>query len=422
MKTAYFFLLFFNLITSHLFSQQLPNKITEWVNNSLIPIKYVTAENGFEDIKPLDTLIGNARIVELGECTHGSSEIFSMKHRMLEYLVKEKGFTVFSMEANMPEAYALNKYILHGEGDPKELIRNMYFWTWYTQEVLDMVEWMKKYNDTSKVKLMFAGFDMQFPGVPAKIVRDYATLYLPSLLTSINNYDTLYLQNHTLKDFKKSIAKQLQQYANIIIDGFNSLDKSKKDTSFIWALQNAKILLQYAVMAENVKTIGEKRDEAMAENVQWISDQNPDAKMVIWAHNEHIRKATRWIKPMGYYLNEKFGTQMITIGFSTEEGTYTAVKRENEKALLQSGNKLLPSTEDDIEYYFKAAKADNFIVDFRKSEQEASNDWISKKIMMRSIGARVMDKYQFLNIHLDHDFDMIIFLKKTTSSKCFRIL
>jgi erythromycin esterase len=420
--------LFFNLsVTADLFSQQYAeNNITQWVNNNLVPLKYVTAENGFDDLLPLDSRIGNARIVSLGECTHGSSEIFSMKHRLLEFLVIKKGFTIFSIEANMPEAYALNNYILKGEGDPKKLIEGMYFWTWYTQEVLDMVKWMKKYNDTAAKKLLFTGFDMQFPSVPINIVRNYSSRHMPSLLSVINKYDTLFLQTQYLKKNKTSVANRLQKYAQIIIDNLSELKESKKDAELVWTLQNAKILLQYPEMktrqVQRNYTTGNKRDEAMAENVQWILDQDPGAKMIIWAHNEHIRKAKKFGIPMGFYLDKKYGPEMVTIGFSTEEGTYTAVKRVKDSALLRAGYKLLPSTIKDIEYYFKDAKADNFIVDFRDAKSDPENTWISKPILMRSLGAGANDKWQFMETNLNNDFDMIIFLKKTTSSKCFRVL
>ncbi len=59
-----------------------------------------------------------------------------MKHRLLEYLAANQGLTVFSIEANLPEAYRLNDYVLNGNGDPRALLRGMYFWTWNTQEVL----------------------------------------------------------------------------------------------------------------------------------------------------------------------------------------------------------------------------------------------------------------------------------------------
>ena len=78
-------------------------------------------------MQPLKKIVGDARVVSLGEATHGSREFFQFKHRMLEFLATEKGFTIFSIEANMPEAYRLNDYVLNGKGDPAALIKGMYF-------------------------------------------------------------------------------------------------------------------------------------------------------------------------------------------------------------------------------------------------------------------------------------------------------
>lgn len=417
MKVIYLLFAFLTIYSPNLQSQE----INKWLDKNIIPIKYVTAENGLEDLDPLDRLIGDARIVELGECTHGSSEIFSMKHRMLEYLVKEKGFTIFSIEANMPEAYALNEYIIDGRGDPKKLLAGMYFWTWNTQEVLNMIEWMKKYNKTSQKKIMFTGFDMQIPIVAIKVVRNYITIHQPQLLYAINNYDSLYLENAKKNNYKISKVPKLIPFAQNIIKGLEQLNSLQRDTSssYLWALQNSTILLQFANMMNGKVT----RDESMAVNVKWILEQNPNAKMVIWAHNNHVQKNWKFGKPMGYYLDKEFGNKMATIGFSTEEGTYTAVNRVDGKyTRIDSGNILLPSTVKDIEYYFKDVKADNFIVDLRMAKKdEQSDNWVSEIMRMRDIGARVMDKYQFSDVHLNNDFDMIIFLKRTSSSNCFSI-
>jgi hypothetical protein len=75
--------------------------------------KLATAEagNGFEDLKAFGDAVGDARIVALGEATHGTREFFQMKHRLLEYLVREKGFTVLAREQNWPDALALDRYI-----------------------------------------------------------------------------------------------------------------------------------------------------------------------------------------------------------------------------------------------------------------------------------------------------------------------
>ena len=144
-----------------------------WLKANAIRLSTVEAGHGFADMQPLKKIVGDARIVSLGEATHGSREFFQLKHRMLEFLATEKGFTVFSIEANMPEAYRLNDYVLNGKGDPAQLIQGMYFWTWSTEEVLDMVRWMREFNKSGKGRLQFTGFDMQTPDVAAGIVSDF---------------------------------------------------------------------------------------------------------------------------------------------------------------------------------------------------------------------------------------------------------
>ena len=88
----------------------------DWIAANAVRLKTPEAGNGFADMQPLKKIIGNARIVSLGEATHGTREFFQLKHRMLEFLASEMGFTIFSIEANMPEAYRLNDYVLNGEG------------------------------------------------------------------------------------------------------------------------------------------------------------------------------------------------------------------------------------------------------------------------------------------------------------------
>jgi erythromycin esterase len=63
---------------------------------------------------------------------------------MLEFLVERMGFTVFGIEANWPESLAINDYVLNGNGDPAEALAGLYFWTWNTKEVLDMIQWMRR--------------------------------------------------------------------------------------------------------------------------------------------------------------------------------------------------------------------------------------------------------------------------------------
>jgi erythromycin esterase-like protein len=147
--------------------------VRDWIVKSAVRLETPEARHGFADMAGIRKIVGNARIVSLGEATHGTREFFQLKHRMLEYLATEMGFTIFSIEANMPEAYRLNDYVLRGEGDPAQLLRGMYFWTWNTEEVLDMIKWMREFNQSGKGRVEFTGFDMQTPNVAAEIAAKF---------------------------------------------------------------------------------------------------------------------------------------------------------------------------------------------------------------------------------------------------------
>ena len=96
-----------------------PDEVVAWIRANAIPLESARAESGFEDMHGLRALVGQARVVALGEATHGTREFFQLKHRILEYLVEEMDFRVFAIEANWPECLAINDYVLFGEGDSR---------------------------------------------------------------------------------------------------------------------------------------------------------------------------------------------------------------------------------------------------------------------------------------------------------------
>ena len=238
-------------------------------------------------------MIGNARIVSLGEDTHGTREFFQMKHRLTEFLASEMGFTLFAIEANMPEAYKMNDYVLTGKGDPRELLKGMYFWTWNTQEVLDMVEWMRAFNQSGRGRIQFPGFDMQEPKVAAGIVNafvvkaepDYSREAGQNLAQVQTAVDALHHggrnngQLGPVADAARSVYEHLAGRRDAYLARFPREDVD-------WAIQNARVVLQ----SVQYFTGPAYRDESMATNIEWILDQNPGEKIVLWAHNLHVGK------------------------------------------------------------------------------------------------------------------------------------
>lgn len=145
----------------------------QWLAAHAKPLRTVEPTGDHSDLDFLHDWIGKARIVALGEATHGTREFFQLKHRIFRHLVEREGFTAIAFEAGLPEAMDIDRYIQTGEGDPRSLLAQLY-WTWNTQEVLDLIKWMRTYNADSRHarKIHFYGFDPR--GVPDARDREMA--------------------------------------------------------------------------------------------------------------------------------------------------------------------------------------------------------------------------------------------------------
>src|SRR5438093_4094653 len=132
----------------------------EWLRKSAPPCTTCEPGGTDRDLAPLRAIVGDARIVALGEVSSGTHEFFQMKRRIIEYLATHMGFTLFAIEANMPEAYRVNEYILTGRGDSKALLASISQWG-KTQEFQDFIEWMREFNRTGRGRIQFLGFDMR---------------------------------------------------------------------------------------------------------------------------------------------------------------------------------------------------------------------------------------------------------------------
>ena len=518
----------------------------QWLRQHAISIQTVEAGHGFADLQPLKSVVGDARIVELGEATHGTREFFQLKHRMIEFLSSEKGFTIFSIEANMPEAYRLNDFVLNGTGDPKQLLKGMYFWTWNTEEVLDMILWMREFNKSGKGRIEFTGFDMQTPNVSMEIVRKFmisrdrpyydatlnplyddvwhinggaqpgfgfavATLPLqaaagkhvsfigyiksedisqgfaglwmradgaqgakplafdnmkdrgvtgttpwkryeisldiPANATNIvfgalHNgsgtawFDSLRIEidgvpytdsaaidldfelktplgfyaggqgyefaidsavaqsgKQSLRSKQLAIAPHDKELDTARLRGCNAvveyleanrahyLEGGSTPREIDWIIQNARLVLEYAQLKTGLKT----RDESMADNVKWIANENPGAKLVIWAHNGHISNiGYPGTASMGSHLRKIFGSQLINFGFAFNQGSFQAVDQGNTPLIFTVG----PAPADCLDRSFAAVGLPVFAVDLRQLPKEGPvAKWFSKPHPSRSIGA-----------------------------------
>lgn len=275
------------------------------------------------DLSTVDEIIGDATVIGLGEGTHGSHEFFQMKQRLIQYLIKEKGFSLFSIEAPMPQAAMLNAYLLRGEGNPRELIKGMLCWAWSTEEMLDLLKWMREYNQSAPNKVIFTGFDFQSPP------KTYTANLIKLLQRAGRAKDIKLIETLSLNADKKPLSKELLQQVDrlsqeLLIDQAQ-LHQILEPEAYEDLFQYLRLIKQYLSYHYYSSSEYEAlRDQFMSENILWLQQQHPNAKIIIWAHNFHIFHPDK-SQNMGKLLKEKLGDHYRAIGFVTYEGSYRAL-------------------------------------------------------------------------------------------------
>ena len=312
------------------------------------------------------------------------------------------------MEANMPESYKLNDYTVRGEEDPKKLIAGMYFWTWQTDEVLNMVEWMRRFNQP-KQRIAFTGFDMQF----------YAGA-VNELLNAFKENKEIKDKIDILKNHLDAVRGNAQKNRGMIVvndsakkeinDMISFLKNSVEISSFKttekgWLQQNIVIIQQYLAM-NNYSW----RDECMADNFMWIKEQNPQSKFVIWAHNAHIMETNQM---QGDHLAQKLKDDYVTFGFSFYDGSYTAVGKKG--LTSYDAVKAYPGT---LEYLLEQLQEPMFILDLKKAKSDKHKDiaWLLGQFEYRRTGAGGGNPIEFSEGKISEDFDYLIFIRTSSPS------
>ena len=148
-----------------------------------------------------------------------------------------------------------------------------------------------------------------------------------------------------------------------------------------WVIQNARIVLQFALMQSGEQS----RDQSMAQNVEWIADHNPGAKIVLWAANGHVRYAKfPEFTPMGRYLRQRFGREMVSFGFSFGEGSFRAV----ETGTVPREFTVAPLPKGSLDRTLASAGIPLFALDLRQLPKDgAVARWFAKPHEMWNIGA-----------------------------------
>jgi erythromycin esterase len=411
------------------------------LKENAIPVKAVEAGNGFQDLQPLKQVFKDVRYVGLGEETHGTREFFQFKHRMLEFLVKEMGFRVFAIEASYSACENINDYIMGKNDDGTKALDSQGFWTWNTEEVRAMIDWLRTYNAsvTADKKVKFLGFDIQHnePG-QAKLLP-YLKRVAPERVADTESFfkvdfapfvDAVLSKGDKAKDELAKLNELKNQYNELFV--FLELNAAllSAKSSQIEAEQMreyARVMVQYLDSYSRVDRSGSAaRDLFMADNFRRLVGREPvGTRFVLWAHNFHISTtdSNGMYPTFGSYLRRFYSNDYYALGFSFNQGSFQSRdlrEKEPSQRLLRSFT-VTTAPVDSVDWYLAQTGVKSFVVDFRSARKSAElATWTTSPHLMRSIGSGYSpsaERATFGPTTVGKEYDGLFFIDATTRAR-----
>jgi erythromycin esterase len=363
----------------------------------IVPIKSLEPNSATKDLMPLRNIIGNSNIVALGENSHGSSSIYKLKLQMVKYMVENEGFSIFALESPTVEADKINEYVVFGKGTIEDVIKDLVYPSWQTQEMLDIIQWMKSHNQSAKKKIEFRGFDMQNGLSALKAVEDFAKINDPTLTASLLELDKLY--SETTKDDQK--WKLIVQKSDEINFYLTSKKYSGADPNYFERIKHYMNIFLQSLSSNYKSEKAKTRDEYMAQNIDWlVKNSETNTKIILSADNTHVTKASG---KMGSFLKDWYGDKYLVFGFTYSKGSYSAYGPEKHYEVH-------PSFVGTYEYYFSKSKFKNYFLDIKNI---TDIDILNQPAGFRSIGSRPQETTQFTEINLKNHFDAIAYIENS---------
>src|SRR5271168_2530088 len=322
----------------------------------------VDAPGGVPPRELLSELIGDARIVLIGESSHGTHEFYEARAEITKWLIEEKGFCAVTAEADWPDAYRVNRYV-HGLGTDKsadEALRGFErfpAWMWRNTVVRDFVDWLRArnrhYESNGQRQAGFYGLDLYSLHRSMHEVIAYLDRVDPKAAARARARYACF--DHTSADdgqaygfsaaFGAGPSCEGQAIQQLVDIQRNALAYARSDgllaeDELFYAQQNAQTVrnaeIYYRAMFSGRVTSWNLRDKHMAQTLEALLahlDRHydvPSARIVVWAHNSHVgdARATEVSADgqltLGQLVRQQYGEESRLIGFSTYGGTVTA--------------------------------------------------------------------------------------------------
>jgi protein-L-isoaspartate(D-aspartate) O-methyltransferase len=348
-----------------------------------------------------------ARVVLLGEATHGTSEFYRARAAITRRLIEAHGFNIVAVEADWPDAASLDRYVRHRPAPPhaEPPFRRFPTWMWRNADVEAFVEWLRGWNlqQPQTARAGFYGLDLYNLTASIRIVIDYLERVDPqAAAVARRRYGCL---TPWAKDPQAYGAMALTAGYGICEEAVVGMLKDMLNKQLQYAAEDPESFLDAAANARLVKNAEayyraifygaaeswNLRDTHMFETLGMLLDaRGPGAKAVVWAHNSHIGDASktemgvvREELNIGQLCRERFGRDAALIGFGTHTG---AVACASDWEGPMEIKRILPSRADSYEGLAHDSGVARFLLDLREGVHEPLRARLADSRLERFIG------------------------------------
>ncbi len=435
------------------------SSLEEYVRSHAVEMATLDPEAPLDDLEPLRDLIGDARVVAIGENTHHVREFFTLRHRLCRFLVERCGFTHFAPEAPFSEGIAVARWVDGGDGDGDEIVAAGFHTDMgRCEELREHLRWMRERNMSGASPVRYFGIDCPAslaslepaldlvadfvraidPATLAMVerVRALATAYAGgSLFESIPRFGAM--PQAARDELAAALSHLLRRFEYLgphyrARTGTAAYDVALRSLRSAWCLDlHHRELSSIWNDDDWVFGVGSARDSFMAESISWLLERSaPETKVVMAAANAHLQRLPwmgRWTSwsgdgddqlvahddgeidhfVLGYFLAQEFGDDFVSIAVTSGGGDTVLMDHAPDwyKGLRLEPSPVPAPVEGSIEAALAAADVGLSAVDLRPLR--GRRDVRVGKMSMSD---------QFVDLDVVNAFDAVITVPTTTAS------